>query len=186
MGKKVALFCLVLLLSLVAHNSVSADTGNTTLIRLHVLANSETLADQQIKLMVRDEVLSKLNSLLSGIATVDRAEQVVRANLGQLAEVANSFLKQKGIPYTASLQYGNFNFPDKHYGTFTLPAGRYNALNIVLGGGGGRNWWCVVFPPMCLTSSVCELPLEGKTDTLVLKSAVWELWKKIVTWYRHL
>ncbi len=165
----------------------AVDTGVCTayespppLIRLHVAANGESLREQQVKMQVRDELLAYLNPLLAGITDPESAIGTLKVHLGQLSEVANQSLQDQGEDYRASLQLGEFNFPPKHYGTFTLPAGRYQALNVTLGSGEGRNWWCVVFPPMCLTSGVCQPLLEQAVPkTLVLRSFVWDWWQSI-------
>lgn len=158
------------------------------LIRLHVLASSESLEDQRIKLAVRDELLAVLNPLLVTAASMAEAEEIIKANLGLLSQTTEQALVQLGADYEARLQFGLFNFPDKHYSTYTLPAGRYTALNVTLGSGEGRNWWCVVFPAMCYTAEVCQ-----QTDAVVdepqvyhLRSKVVEFLGKVVAWCARL
>ncbi|MGI6357612.1 MAG: stage II sporulation protein R [Bacillota bacterium] len=149
------------------------------LIRLHVSANGESLREQQVKMQVRDDLLAYLNPLLAGVADPEEAVSRLRAHLGQLSQIARQTLEDQGEDYQASLQLGEFNFPAKHYGTFTLPAGRYQALNVTLGTGEGRNWWCVVFPPMCLTSGVCQPLGQTEPQTLVLRSLLWDCWQSL-------
>lgn len=163
-----------------------AETTLPALVRLHVLANSESLADQQVKLTVRDELLTYLTPLLQGAASQEQALQIIKAHLGELRRLANQSLLQQGENYTAQVQCGWFNFPDKHYGAFTLPAGRYQALNVTLGAGEGRNWWCVVFPPMCLTAGVCQPSDQANEQTFVLQSGILELGKRLWAWLSSL
>lgn len=146
------------------------------LIRLHVLANSESLEDQRIKLAVRDELLAVLNPMLSNVARMAEAEALIKANLGVLSQTVEATLAQAGADYAAQLQFGLFNFPAKYYGLMTLPAGRYTALNVTLGAGAGRNWWCIVFPAMCYTAGVCEQVAEPE------EQQAYHLRSKLVEW----
>ncbi|NLY53855.1 MAG: stage II sporulation protein R [Firmicutes bacterium] len=152
------------------------------LIRLHVLANSESLQDQRIKLAVRDELLSVLQPLLATAASLAEAEQLIKANLNQLKQAAATVVAQLGADYEADFQLGLFNFPDKYYGKYTLPAGRYTALNVTLGTGEGRNWWCVIFPAMCFTAGVCQQVEVAEDQVYHLRSKLVEWVGKFLTW----
>lgn len=189
MRKQAAKFCLVIMvLNLVCGViGVLPTRAETTqlpqLIRLHVLANSETLADQRTKLAVRDELLVVINSLLATVSSMADAEAVIKANLGLLSQTVEHALGQVDAGYAAQLQFGLFNFPAKHYGMMTLPAGRYTALNVTLGEGTGRNWWCIVFPAMCFTAGVCEQVVEPEgQQTYQLRSKIVELVERFVAW----
>lgn len=190
MGKRfVSCLLLVLLIGLAAQGGgrvQASGAGQPDLIRLHVSANSESLDDMQIKLIVRDQLLAQMERLLLGVADRAAAAEILRSNLSALLATANAALEQAGADYSAKVQFGTFNFPDKHYGTFTLPAGRYQALNVTLGEGAGRNWWCVVFPQICLTNLVCSEPAEAATQTIVLRCKVAELWEALVVWVKKL
>ncbi len=152
------------------------------LIRLHVLANSESLEDQRVKLAVRDELLAVLNPLLVTAASMAEAEEIIKANLVLLSQTVEQALVQAEVDYEARLQLGLFNFPDKYYGTYSLPAGRYMALNVTLGTGAGRNWWCVVFPAMCYTAEVCQQIEVDEPQVYYLRSKAVELISKVVAW----
>ena len=119
-------------------------------IRLHVIANSDSAWDQALKLAVRDRVLAKAETLYP--ANADRAEvlEILNQNLPQLAQEGRNVVEEWGGDETVTAQVEQCWFPTKEYGEFALPAGEYTALRIVIGEGEGQNWWCVAFPPLCL------------------------------------
>ena len=117
-------------------------------VRLHVVGGSDSGEDQTVKLGVRDAVLAEAGPLLEGVSGTEEARAVLAANLGRLA--AAGAAASAGAAVTASVEDGVW-FPTKEYEDFSLPAGRYPAVRIVVGEGDGRNWWCVVFPQLCLT-----------------------------------
>ncbi len=116
-------------------------------VRLHIIANSNNAYDQALKLMVRDEIVKILTPLLTDAADREAAAKIVKENIPVLEEAAKSIVKEAG--YGARSEYGIFDFPERKYEDLTLAAGKYEALRIVLGEGNGKNWWCVLFPPLC-------------------------------------
>lgn len=122
-------------------------------LRLHIIANSNSLEDQQLKLEVRDCILQEKSDLLENCRDKQQAQQIISANAEALECIANEVLTAHGKEYRAQVQIGKSNFPDKYYGTICYPAGEYDAVRIVLGEGGGENWWCVMFPPLCLVQT---------------------------------
>ncbi len=122
-------------------------------LRLHVIANSDSAEDQALKLAVRDRILAETEDLFAQGLTVEEARAALTERLGELAAAGAETVGEKGYDYpvTASLEDGVW-FPTKTYTDFALPAGNYTALRLVIGEGKGRNWWCVVFPPLCLGS----------------------------------
>lgn len=122
-------------------------------IRLHVIANSDSPADQALKLQVRDRILEQAGDLFTAGATPDEAAEILAGHLDELARAGAETVEEAGYSYpvTASLEDGVW-FPTKEYADFALPAGNYRALRVTIGEGDGRNWWCVVFPPLCLGS----------------------------------
>ena len=122
-------------------------------LRLHVLANSDSSEDQALKLRVRDAVLERAEGLLAGAGDRAEAEALLAARLPDLAAAGADAVGAAGYgyPVTVSLE-DNCWFPTRVYEDFALPAGRYTALRVEIGAGAGRNWWCVVFPPLCLGS----------------------------------
>lgn len=120
-------------------------------IRLHILANSDSAYDQSVKLKVRDAILAA--DVFDGAEDVAAAEAVTAAAMEKALAVANETLAAQGVSYRASLAYGEESYPTRQYGDLSLPAGRYKSLRILLGDGEGQNWWCVLFPPLCINSA---------------------------------
>lgn len=144
-------------------------------IRLHVIANSDSEEDQAVKLKVRDAVLKAAGELISVETAAEARGEIMRSG-GALAEAAERTLRENGMDYGASLYLGRFDFPDRTYGNELYPAGRYEALRVVLGEGAGQNWWCVVFPPLCLVTDEPEFNDDG---SLVFKSFFEELFGRL-------
>lgn len=157
---KKVLFPLVLLsLFVLAVCAYAADVRSDlsrSLIRLHIIAESDSDYDQSIKLAVRDEVLKAAD----GIDASD-----IDAFISAAHSAANSYLKERGIAYSAHTEYGRFYFPEKQYEGFTLPAGAYYGVRIVLGSGNGHNWWCILYPPLCFDGSNDALKTHLRPDT---------------------
>ena len=167
-------------------------------IRLHVIANSDSEADQALKLQVRDQVLAAAEEHFPGDCTLEEARSLLADSLEKLAAAGAETVGEAGYAYpvTASLEDGVW-FPTKEYTDFALPAGNYTALRVVIGEGAGRNWWCVVFPPHCLgsvTESTEETALSGGFDGeqvrlitgedegYVVKFKAIELWEQFCQW----
>lgn len=132
------------------------------LIRFHVVANSDSAGDQELKLQVRDAVIARLDPVMERIPDVQQAKEYLQAHLQDLEETANQALRQAGSQDTAKVTLQQEAFPTRAYDTFSLPAGVYDSLRIVIGEGEGKNWWCVVFPQLCLSATS-----EGFQDTAV-------------------
>ena len=133
-------------------------------IRLHVLANSDSQADQELKLAVRDRVLEQAEDLYPEDATLEQAREILEDNLDELAAAGQQVVDEAGKDYPVTAQLEECWFPTKKYENFALPAGEYTALRVVIGEGEGQNWWCVAFPPLCLeaaTESVEEATAAG-------------------------
>ena len=180
-----------------AEQSALADK----VIRLHVIANSDDPADQDLKLRVRDRILAEAGGLFEQGETREEAEASITAEMGRLAAAGAEAVAEAGYDYpvTASLEE-NMWFPTKEYEDFALPAGEYTALRIIIGEGGGQNWWCVVFPPLCL-GSVTETTAEtaaaagfsedeislitGENEGYVVKFKVMELWDRFCAWVEN-
>lgn len=126
-----------------------ADTVTDEIIRLHILANSDSEADQSVKLTVRDSLSELAETALSDAADAAQAGERLRALLPEIEKIANTALDGAGIGYHATAKLGVSHFPPRTYAGVTLPAGNYNALIVTLGEGEGHNWWCVMYPPLC-------------------------------------
>lgn len=123
---------------------------NEGLIRLHVVANSDTEEDQNIKLQVRDAVIESIQSELQNLSDIDAARDYLQKNLPRIQETANDVLKKAGVDTEAVATFCQESFDIRRYDTFALPAGVYESLRIVIGKGEGHNWWCVAFPALCV------------------------------------
>ena len=122
------------------------------LVRLHVIAASDSDADQALKLRIRDRALMHLTPLLDRAQSVDDARAVIESELPHLEKLANDEIAAAGFDYSAAAALSPERYPTREYMGFALPAGSYLSLRITLGGGEGQNWWCVVFPPLCMTA----------------------------------
>ena len=138
----------------------AACSGGGEPFRMHILANSDSTADQAVKLKVRDAILEAVGEDMRACGSMEDAEAFARAHTDMLEQVAERVLRENGMEYGAKAYIGVFDFPTRTYGEKTYPAGRYHAARIVLGDGGGQNWWCVMFPPLCMVD-VQELPEDG-------------------------
>ena len=167
-----------------SHAALSGDV-----LRLHVLANSDAPADQALKLAVRDRVLAEAGARLEGVTDREEAERVLAASLEPLARAGAAAVAEAGYSYPVTVRLEDTWFPTKEYGGFSLPAGEYRALRVLIGEGKGRNWWCVVFPPLCLgaVTEPAEAAMEalpegeralitGDGEGYVLKFKLLELW----------
>ena len=135
---------------------------NDQILRLHVVANSDSEADQAVKLKVRDAVIGELEQATTNVESKAEAERLVREKLSDLEWIANQVLEVEGVTDRACVTLTQEEFPTRYYDTFTLPAGVYDSLRITIGSGEGHNWWCVVFPSLCVPAAV-----EGVEDTAV-------------------
>ncbi|WP_295865756.1 stage II sporulation protein R [uncultured Oscillibacter sp.] len=162
-------------------------------VRLHILANSDSEEDQALKLQVRDRVLDRAAEILTESADRAAAERALRAALPELESLAADEIALRGYDYPVTAELADTAFPTREYDGFALPAGRYLALRLVIGAGEGHNWWCVVFPPLCtavssdlaqtamaagLTEDDVQLITESESG-YVLKFKSIELWESL-------
>lgn len=145
----VTFFIFGLLMSIYINtDKILADVPDK-IIRLHVVANSDSPEDQQLKLRVRDKVISAMSGRFEGLNNIEEVKAVIEGSLGEIEAVAKEAIKECGSNYDVRAEFKRTDFPTKMYGNLTLPAGNYQALNITIGSGEGKNWWCVMFPPLC-------------------------------------
>lgn len=158
-------------------------------IRLRILANSDSKADQELKRLVRDEVNAEITMWVEDLTTIEAARNLIRNRLDKIEDIVQQTLVEEGQDQQFSVDYGTVNFPTKLYGNYLYPAGQYEAILISLGNAKGANWWCVLFPPLCFLDfsngdAVNEsATAETKTNEPEVKFFVAELfqslWKKI-------
>ncbi len=191
-----ALVCGFVLAALCSFFPFAAACGQLPrdVVRLHVVANSNGAEDQAVKLLVRDAVLEEAARWYQGAGSMEEASSQLCTHLQSIAGAARQVLGEQGVGYSATAQMTEMYFPTRDYGDFRLPAGRYRTLRVTLGEGAGKNWWCVVFPSLCLPAATQEealltLPegerqvVEGGQDVQVKLKAV-ELWESLREWLR--
>ena len=122
-------------------------------LRLHIMPNSDSYADQQLKLAVRDAVLREQPELFVEAITREDALVQARERIIEIEQLALIEVSHRGYDYSVTADVVNMYFPTRNYEGFILPAGRYWAVSITIGSGGGQNWWCVIFPPMCIPAA---------------------------------
>lgn len=145
----------------VANAAGELNLGPESLLRFHVLANSDLPEDQELKRQVRDKVVQAMIKKYPEAKSLEEAEFIVSKHLDEIEAMAQQVVTDQGSDYKVKAEIGTFSFPTKSYGKFALPAGDYRALRIVIGEGKGSNWWCVLFPPLCfvdLTHSLAANP----------------------------
>lgn len=128
--------------------AISSDLSQSV-FRLHVLANSDSKEDQELKLKVRDNLLNYMNEICSNCSTKEEAMKIANENKDKFQEIAENTIKENGFNYSVKININNFYFPTKLYGDISLPAGYYDALRVEIGEAKGQNWWCVMFPSLC-------------------------------------
>lgn len=191
-----ALVCGFVLAALCSFFPFAAACGQLPrdVVRLHVVANSNGAEDQAVKLLVRDAVLEEAARWYQGAGSMEEASSQLCTHLQSIAGAARQVLGEQGVGYSATAQMTEMYFPTRDYGDFRLPAGRYRTLRVTLGEGAGKNWWCVVFPSLCLPAATQEealltLPegerqvVEGGQNVQVKLKAV-ELWESLREWLR--
>ncbi|MGM9935824.1 MAG: stage II sporulation protein R [Candidatus Ornithomonoglobus sp.] len=156
------------IISVVTYTRDVMNDLDSSLIRLHIIAESDSKYDQNVKLAVRDKILQSVQNI-----SARDTELFTRT----AEAAANSYLLQCGLPYSAHAEYGKFSFPRKSYKNITLPAGEYYGVRVVLGSGSGHNWWCVMYPPLCVSDDGNVYADEKTTSELkgALRSDTYEL-----------
>jgi stage II sporulation protein R len=144
-------------------------------IRLRILANSNTAADQKLKRDIRDEVNAQITTWVDELSTLGEAREIIREQLPAIEEIVQNKLIEAGIDKKFSVELNKVAFPTKMYGDYIYPAGQYEAVLITLGEGEGKNWWCVLFPPLCFldfeNGDAVKENKEGKSDKAETASA---------------
>lgn len=154
----------VLLLAAIHTQQMQQDLAGRVL-RFHVLANSDSEQDQELKLKVRDEIGTMMAEKLQDVDSLDECREIVRENLQKIETLAENTIAAAGYTYPVKAVLENCTFPEKTYGMFTFPSGNYEALRVVIGEGEGHNWWCVMYPNLCFSGSMYEVD-EQSGETL--------------------
>lgn len=133
------------------YRSTSSEQKNISnkIIRFHVLANSDSIEDQSLKLKVKDEIIKYMMPKLDKSNSINESRKILKENDKEIKKIAENIINKNGYKYSVNTYLGQERFPIKTYGNITLPQGQYEAYKIVIGNGQGQNWWCVMFPPLC-------------------------------------
>ena len=161
----ILIFLYIVLLSFNYSQAISYNLSDSV-FRLHIIANSDSSADQELKLKVRDKIIEYMNTLTSSSSDKKDVISMVNNHLDSFKEIALNTIKGNGYNYDVNIEIGNFHFPTKSYGDISFPAGNYDALNIKIGNAIGQNWWCVLFPPLCFVNSSTGIVPEDSKNML--------------------
>lgn len=189
----VAGFVLSVIFSMIPFQASCNDISDEV-FRLHILANSDSEEDQSLKLKVRDKVLEHTESLFVNARSKQEAESLISENLQNVADVAAKEVRDNGYTYSVKAQIIKMHFSTRHYDNYTLPSGMYDALRISIGEGKGHNWWCVMFPSICVSpqkdrdEKAKEVFSDGeyrvvKSETAEYKFYIVELFENICMWF---
>lgn len=171
------LFLLYFIFNSISYSYSISNDLEKNLFRLHIIANSDSEEDQNLKLYVRDNIINYLKKYQ--FSNKNELINFLNEHSAELNEVIKSSIVQKGYNYSFTIEIGNSFFPQKKYENIILPSGYYDGLKIKIGKAEGKNWWCVLFPPMCLINkSTCELPEESE---LILENSLSEECNSIVS-----
>ncbi len=186
----VALGLVITLLFSVVSFGLTCNSIRDEVVRLHILANSDSDIDQNVKLIVRDKLLQSGNELFSGNMTVKNAYSRLSDNKEVIEAYINNILSEEGFDYGAEVYLVNEYYPTRAYETFTLPAGEYLSFKVILGNGEGHNWWCVMFPPLCLPAASEKTDINAVFDDdcirIVKSSDKYEIRFKIVELFERI
>ena len=149
------------------------------ILRFHVRANSDGEADQALKLKVRDAVGKEMGELLQDAKTAEESSRIAREHFPEIIHIAKEVIRQEGYDYPVEVKLSSVEFPVKTYGSYTFPAGTYQALEVIIGAGMGHNWWCVMYPNMCFQGSMYEV-IDEKAETSLQEVLTQEEYDSII------
>lgn len=147
------LFIYGLLMNMYINTDHTLSNIKDKIIRFHVVANSDSPKDQALKLKIRDAVINEIRPELKSLVEAEKVKAIIAGNLERIKEAAEREMEKLGEKYDITVDLGVHEFPTKIYGNLSFPAGEYQALNVVIGDGKGKNWWCVMFPPLCFVDA---------------------------------
>ena len=164
----IAVFAIIGTVALVKNMETTAQ-ADTDYLRIHVRANSNSQTDQNIKYIVKDEVVRFITPYAAQCTDKEKAIKIISSILPQIEEVCDRVLKENGFSYTSKASVRAEEFPTRVYGDLTLESGIYDALIIELGSGTGDNWWCVIYPPLCFTSGTADVKYRSAIMEIINK-----------------
>lgn len=183
------------------NKETSVDSFKDEIIRFHIKANSDKEEDQALKLKIRDQILKDVGIQFENSISIEDTRRIVEKNMENIKHIAENVIQKEGKDFPVDVSLGKRNFPTRKYGEVTFPAGEYETLQVTIGEGQGKNWWCVMFPPLCfidinhsnaidveknlkevLTEDEIDLLLSDKEPSIVLKSKIAEMFEKTKTY----
>lgn len=142
-----------------------SQTLSESILRFHVVANSDTTEDQLLKQQVKDEIIAYMEPLLKDAKDIEESKNLIQSHTMDIENVAQDVVRKWGKDYSVQVFLDRANFPTKSYGDVVLPAGEYEACRVIIGEGKGQNWWCIMFPPLCYVDAATGVvPIEGKEE----------------------
>lgn len=161
--------------------SKQCDKVSESVLRLHILANSDSESDQQLKLKVRDAILAETADEMN-TNSLSSAKTAAKNNLSKIQKIAEKTIEKNGYDYSVSVEMTNMYFDTRHYENATMPAGDYDAVRVTIGNGEGHNWWCVIYPPLCVSPAIAQDydEISVCTDTQIQAKF------KIYEWYQNI
>lgn len=164
----ILLFLLTIYILFSAYSyATSVSSGiSDSVFRLHVIANSDSEEDQNLKYKVRDSLLDYMNSLCSSTTSKQEAIDIAQNHIDDFYKIAQEVVSENGYDYSINITIGKHDFPTKHYGDVSLPSGVYDALRVEIGSASGQNWWCVMFPPLCFVDVSSGIVPDSSKETL--------------------
>lgn len=160
------LFLLYIFICAYSYVSAVSSSLSDSVFRLHVIANSDSDEDQNLKYIVRDKLISYMNEQCKDFSNKHEVIQYSQNHLNELKKIAENAIYEQGFSYPVTIEIGNFEFPTKTYGDISFPAGYYDALRVKIGESNGQNWWCVMFPPLCFINTTNGIVPDTSKKTL--------------------
>ncbi len=159
----ISLLLIYIAISAFSYVAAVSNDISESVFRLHVIANSDSEEDQNLKYIVRDNLIKYMNTLTQNMSTKDDAIKIAKEHEQDFRDIAIKTIRENGYDYDVKVEIGNCYFPTKYYGDISFPAGYYDALKVEIGESAGQNWWCVMFPPLCFVDmSTGIVPDESK------------------------
>ena len=160
------LFSIFIFISAISYVDAVSEDIEKSVFRLHVIANSDSKEDQNLKYIVRDGILDYINKLSANCSSKEEVILLANENKKELYNIAKKIIEENGYNYDVNISIGNFEFPTKTYGDISFPAGNYDALRVEIGEAKGQNWWCVMFPPLCFVDVTSGIVPDKSKQTI--------------------
>ena len=158
--------CLYIYICSITYAETVSNDISESVFRLHVIANSDSVEDQNLKYKVRDNLIKYMNSISANTSSKSEAIKIAKEHKIDFYNIAKQTIEDNGYTYDVEVSIGNYNFPTKKYGDISLPSGFYDALRVEIGNASGQNWWCVMFPPLCFVDVSSGIVPDDSKETI--------------------